>query len=56
MVGGAIAYKTNVMTTAIMNYTNMGDFSLGLALGIILLGLSLLLNLGVTLLQRRLSR
>ena len=25
MVGGAIAYKTNVMTTAIMNYTNMTD-------------------------------
>ena len=56
MVGGAIAYKTNVMTTAIMNYTNMGDFSLGLALGIILLGLSLLLNLGMTLLERRLGR
>ena len=56
MVGGAIAYKTNVMTTAIMNYTNMGDFSLGLALGIILLALSLVLNLAVTLLQRRLSR
>ena len=56
MVGGAIAYKTNVMTTAIMNYTNMGDFSLGLALGIILLALSLVLNLGVTLLQRGLSR
>ena len=56
MVGGAIAYKTNVMTTAIMNYTNMGDFSLGLALGIILLALSLVLNLAVTLLQRGLSR
>lgn len=56
MVGGAIAYKTNVMTTAIMNYTNMGNFSLGMALGLILLGLSLLLNLGITLLQRRLSK
>lgn len=56
MVGGAIAYKTNVMTTAIMNYTNMGNFSLGLALGLILLALSLLLNLGVTLLQRGLSK
>lgn len=56
MVGGAIAYKTNVMTTAIMNYTNMGNFGLGMALGLILLALSLLLNLAVTLLQRRLSR
>ena len=44
MVGGAIAYKTNVMTTAIMNYSNMGNFTLSLALGIILMGISLLLN------------
>lgn len=44
MVGGAIAYKTNVMTTAIMNYSNRGDFTLALALGIILLGISLILN------------
>ena len=28
MVGGAIAFKTNVMTTAIMNYSNRGDFTL----------------------------
>lgn len=46
MVGGAIAYKTNVMTTAIMNYSNMGNFTLSLALGIILMGISLLLNTG----------
>lgn len=44
MVGGAIAYKTNVMTTAIMNYSNRGDFTLALALGIILLGISFTLN------------
>ena len=50
MVGGAIAYKTNVMTTAIMNYSNRGDVTLSLALGIILLGLSLLLNIGASLL------
>ena len=56
MVGGAIAWKTNVMTTAIMQYTNRGDFSLGIALGIILLAVSLLINLALTLLQRRLSR
>ncbi len=56
MVGGAIAYKTNVMTTAIMNYTNRGDFTLGVALGIILLAMSLVLNLAVSLLQGRLSR
>lgn len=56
MVGGAIAWKTNVMTTAIMQYTNRGDFSLGLALGMILFAVSLLINLAVTLLQRRLCR
>ncbi len=56
MVGGAIAWKTNVMTTAIMQYTNMGDFSKGIALGLILIALSLLVNLLLTLLQRRLSR
>ena len=56
MVGGAIAYKTNVMTTAIMNYTNMGNFTLGLALGIILLLMSLALNVFINFLQGRLSR
>lgn len=56
MVGGAIAWKTNVMTTAIMQYTNRGSFSLGIALGLILLAVSLLVNAGISLLQRRLSR
>lgn len=55
MVGGAIAWKTNVMTTAIMMYTNRGDFTLGVALGIILLLLSLIINVLVSLVQRRLS-
>ena len=56
MVGGAIAWKTNVMTTAIMQHTNRGNFTLGVALGIILLTLSLLVNIVISLLQRRLSR
>ncbi len=56
MVGGAIAWKTNVMTTAIMQYTNMGNFSLGIALGIILMSISLLVNIVLYILQRRLSR
>ena len=50
MVGGAIAWKTNVMTTAIMQYTNRGNFSLGIALGMILLTLSLLVNIVISLL------
>ena len=56
MVGGAIAWKTNVMTTAIMQYTNRGNFSLGIALGIILMSISLLVNIVISLAQRRLSR
>ncbi len=56
MVGGAIAWKTNVMTTAIMEYTNKGNFSMGIALGLILMTLALMVNIAVALLQRRLSR
>ena len=56
MVGGAIAWKTNVMTTAIMQHTNRGNFSLGIALGIILLTISLVVNIAISVLQRRLSR
>lgn len=52
MVGGAIAYKTNVMTTAIMLYTNIGDFQYALALGVLLLFISLLVNVLAHLLQR----
>lgn len=56
MVGGAISWKTNVMTTAIMQYTNRGNFSLGIALGIILMTVSLAVNIILTIVQRRLSR
>lgn len=56
MVGGAIAWKTNVMTTAIMQYTNRGNFSLGIALGLILMTASLLVNIILTIVQRRMSR
>ena len=56
MVGGAISWKTMVMTTAIMQYTNRGDFTLAVALGIILLSLSLMVNIAISLMQRRLSR
>lgn len=56
MVGGAIAWKTNVMTTAIMQQTNRGNFTLGIALGLILMTLSLIVNIVISLMQRRLSR
>jgi tungstate transport system permease protein len=44
------------MTTAISQYTSRGNFTLGVALGIILLSLSLAVNILISLLQRRLSR
>lgn len=56
MVGGAIAWKTNVMTTAIMEYTNKGNFSKGIALGLILMAVSLLVNVVFSLLQRRVTK
>lgn len=56
MVGGAIAWKTNVMTTAIMQQTNRGNFTMGIALGLILMTLSLIVNIVFSLMQRRLSR
>lgn len=56
MVGGAIAWKTNVMTTAIMMYTNMGNFTLGVALGMILLAMALVLNIAVYILQTVMDR
>ena len=51
MVGGAIIFKTNVMTTAIMNYTNMGDFNMAMALGIVLLIISFIVNVIATIMQ-----
>lgn len=53
MVGGAIMFKTNVMTTAIMNYTSKGDFTTAIALGIILMLLALVLNVAVYFLTER---
>lgn len=52
MVGGAIVHKTNVMTTAIMAYTNMGQFQNAMALGIVLFLLALVLTTIVSLMQK----
>ncbi len=56
IVGGAIMFKTNVMTTAIMNYTSMGNFKTALALGVILLVISLVLNSIAALVQWSVER
>jgi tungstate transport system permease protein len=44
IVGGNIAGLTRVMTTTIALETDKGNFELALALGIILLGISLAIN------------
>ncbi|MFL6661513.1 MAG: ABC transporter permease [Rhizobacter sp.] len=51
MVGGNIAGVTRVMTTAIALETSKGDLPLALALGLVLLGVVLLLNVGIGLLR-----
>ncbi|MCE5312224.1 MAG: ABC transporter permease [Nitrospiraceae bacterium] len=52
IVGGNIAGLTRVMTTAIAMETDKGNFELALALGIILLSLSLLINAALHLVQK----
>jgi tungstate transport system permease protein len=53
IVGGNIAGYTRIMTTAIALETDKGNFELALALGIILLGISLVVNVVFHLFQRR---
>jgi tungstate transport system permease protein len=52
IVGGNIDGFTRVMTTAIALETSKGDLPLALALGIILLGVVLVLNTGISLVRR----
>lgn len=51
IVGGNIQYKTRVMTTAIMLETNKGNFELAIALGVVLLLISLVVNTLAQILQ-----
>lgn len=51
LVGGNIQYKTRVMTTAIMLETNRGNFYYAVALGIVLLLISLTVNSIVAMIQ-----
>jgi tungstate transport system permease protein len=53
IVGGNIAGYTRVMTTTIALETDKGNFKLALALGIILLIISLMINIGLHLIQRK---
>lgn len=53
MVGGNIRYQTRVMTTAIAMQKGMGEFQTALALGIILLILSFIINAAVEVLRNK---
>lgn len=53
MVGGNIAGVTRNITTAIALETSKGEFVQGIALGIVLVAIALLINLGLALLQGR---
>jgi tungstate transport system permease protein len=51
MVGGNIAGQTRTITTAIALETSKGEFAQGIALGIVLVGLALVMNGALMLLQ-----
>jgi tungstate transport system permease protein len=51
MLGGSIRWKTRNITTAIDRHTSMGDFAMAFALGLILLGIALLINVAVQILR-----
>jgi len=53
MIGGNIKGHTRVLTTAISLQTSMGNFELSLALGVILLGIALVINMIMGFLQQR---
>ena len=56
MVGGNLAGKTRVMTTAIVQYTRMGDYGPALALAVVLMGMVLLVNILLTGIQSSAER
>lgn len=53
LVGGNIAGETRTLTTAIVLETRQGDFERAIALGLVLLGISFVINLAVMLMQGR---
>jgi len=53
MVGGNIRHQTRVLTTAIVLETNKGEFTSAIALGILLLLITFLINFALTWIQQR---
>ncbi len=56
MVGGNIKDQTRVLTTAVVLETNMGNFDIAIALGLILLAMSFIVNLALTYIQQKKTR
>lgn len=52
IIGGNIRGATRVLTTAIALETSMGNFSLSIALGIILLGVAIVVNIALMFIQK----
>lgn len=53
MLGGNIRGYTRTMTTAIALETSKGEFAFGLALGIVLMGVALVVNIFLNILQQK---
>lgn len=53
MVGGNIKWHTRTITTAIALETGKGEFAVGIALGLVLLGIAFAINLMLAFLRRR---
>lgn len=51
-VGGNLEGETRVLTTAVLMYTQMGEFELALAMAAVLLGLTLVLAAALTVVQQ----
>ncbi|NLT20530.1 MAG: ABC transporter permease [Syntrophomonadaceae bacterium] len=56
LVGGNIRWSTRVLTTSIVLETRMGNFSTAIAIGIILLTISFLINMFILTLEKRTFR
>lgn len=56
MVGGNIKHQTRVLTTAVVLETHMGNFEIAIALGLILLVMSFIINLALTTIQQYKAR
>ncbi|MFX0007733.1 MAG: ABC transporter permease [Promethearchaeota archaeon] len=53
IVGGNIRWETRTFTTSIVLQTRMGEFGMAIALGVILIATSFIVNYGMTRLQSR---